>query len=153
MLKGEAYNVADNHRRAAIARYRVPEARSKLGPQLVGVAHACVDISDGLMADLGHICEVSGVGIEISVHDVPLSRGTEAALGQGLDLAAVLIGGDDYELGFAAPASARGRLAAISARVGVLLTRIGTVVKGNAVRALDAAGKPVPIERTGYTHF
>ena len=153
LLKGEAYNVADNHRRAAIARYRVPEARSKLGPQLVGVAHACVDISDGLMADLGHICEVSGVGIEISVHDVPLSRGTEAALGQGLDLAAVLIGGDDYELGFAAPASARGRLAAISARVGVLLTRIGTVVKGNAVRALDAAGKPVPIERTGYTHF
>ena len=153
LLKGEAYNVADNHRRAAIVRYRVPEARSTLGPQLVGVAHACADISDGLIADLGHICEVSAVGIEISVGDVPLSRGTKAALGQGLDFAAVLTGGDDYELGFAAPASARGHLAAISARVGVPLTRIGAVVKGNAVRALDAKGKPVPFARAGYTHF
>jgi len=153
LLKGEACNIAEKERRAAIGRYRVPEARSRLGPQLVGVAHACADISDGLIADLGHICEVSGVGIEISAGDVPVSGATKAALGQGLGLAAVLTGGDDYELGFTAPASARVRLKAISTEVGVPLTRIGTVVKGKTVRALDAAGKPLPFQRAGYTHF
>jgi thiamine-monophosphate kinase len=150
LLKGEAYDMAEKLRRAAIARFRVPEPRSALGPRLVGVAHACADVSDGLIADLGHICEVSGVGIELVAGDVPLSGATKAALGQGLDLADALSGGDDYELALTAPTSARGRL---SAEAGVKLTRIGAVVPGKAVRALDAAGKPLRFERRGYTHF
>jgi thiamine-monophosphate kinase len=153
LLKGEACDIAEKLRRAAIARFRVPEPRSALGPRLVGVAHACADVSDGLIADLGHICEVSSVGIELVAGDVPLSGATKAALGQGLGLAAVLSGGDDYELALTAPTSARGRLVAISAEVGVKLTRVGAVVPGKAVRALDAAGKPLRFERRGYTHF
>lgn len=152
-LKGAACDISEKLKRAAIARFRVPEPRSLIGPRLVGAANACVDISDGLIADLGHVCKASGVGMEIAVRDVPLSAAAKAAAGRGMDVTAFLSGGDDYEVAFTAPTSARARLAAIAAEVGVPLTRIGTVVAGEGVSVLDDAGKLLRFLRPGYTHF
>ncbi|MEQ1867831.1 MAG: thiamine-phosphate kinase [Alphaproteobacteria bacterium] len=153
VLKGDGLDLSKTHRQSLIARYRVPEPRSAIGPRLVGLAHACIDISDGLIADLGHICEVSKVGIEIAVRDVPLSPAVAAAVERGFDIGELLSGGDDYELAFAAPASARRPLLALAAETGVALTRIGRVVKGRSVSALAARGKPIRTARAGYTHF
>ena len=99
-------------------------------------ATAAADISDGLVADLGHICRASGVGAEIDLEAVPLSPEV-AALGAGARLAA-LAGGDDYELVFTAPESAA--------------IPVGRIVAGEGVTVLDAAGEPVPLARQGYTH-
>jgi thiamine-monophosphate kinase len=153
LLKGETYDIGEKLKRAALQRFRVPKPRSQLGPQLIGVAHACIDVSDGLIADLGHICEVSAVGMEIVLRDVPLSAAAKAAVGAGTDAAAFLSGGDDYELALTASPSAHARLAAVAAQSKVPLTRIGQVVKGKAVRVLDATGKPLRFARAGYTHF
>ncbi len=151
--KGNALQLSEAHQRALVARYRVPEPRFAIGPRLLGLARASIDISDGLIADLGHICEVSEVGIEIAVRDVPLSAAAKGAVGHGIEIADLLSGGDDYELAFAAPPTARQRIVALAAEAKVPLTRIGRVVKGRGVAALDEDGRPVRFERGGYTHF
>ncbi len=153
VLKGDALKLSEAHRRALVARYRVPEPRIAIGRRLPEFAHASIDVSDGLIADLGHICELSKVGMEIAVRDVPLSAAAKAAVGQGCDVADLLSGGDDYELAFAVPPAARAKLLALTAETKVRLSRIGVVVKGRGVTALDAAGKPIRFERAGYTHF
>ena len=99
-------------------------------------ASAAADISDGLIADLGHICRASGVGAVIDLEAVPLSPEV-AALGAGARLKA-LTGGDDYELVFTARESAA--------------IPVGRIVAGEGVALLDAAGEPVPLARQGYTH-
>ena len=151
LLKGDALKLSDAQRRALIARYRVPVPRVSIGVRLLGLAHAAIDVSDGLIADLGHLCEVSGVGIEIAVRDVPLSIASKAAVSAGVDIADLVGGGDDYEIAFTAPPAARARLLALSGEVA--LTRIGAVVKGRRVSALDEAGRTIRIGRPGYTHF
>lgn len=153
LLKGELPGLGARHRRAAVARYQVPEPRCSLGPRLVGLVHACIDVSDGLVADLGHIADVSGVAVEIVADDVPLSAAGKAAVSQGLDAAILLSGGDDYELAFTAPQAARTKLAALAAATAVPLTRIGVVAKGRGLKALDAQGRPLRFARGGYTHF
>jgi thiamine-monophosphate kinase len=153
LLKGDSLALSKAHRASVVARYRVPEPRSAVGSALTSLAHACIDVSDGLIADLGHICEVSGVGVEIAVRDVPLSKAAKAAIQQGVNATELLSGGDDYELAFAAPPSARGRLLDLAAETKVALTRIGRVVAGRGATALGAEGKPVRIGRAGYTHF
>lgn len=99
-------------------------------------ASAAADISDGLIADLGHICRASGVGAVIELEAVPLSPEV-AALGARARLEA-LTGGDDYELVFTARESAA--------------IPVGRIVSGEGVTVLDAAGKPIPLARQGYTH-
>ena len=99
-------------------------------------ASAAADISDGLIADLGHICHASGVGAVIDLEAVPLSPEV-AALGARTRLEA-LTGGDDYELVFTARESAA--------------IPVGRIVAGEGVTVLDAAGEPAPLARQGYTH-
>src|SRR4051794_4716964 len=99
VLRG-AYPQLDPDERAALtARYRLPEPRTALGPRLVGVAHAMCDASDGLIADLGHICEASGVAASVELESVPLSAPASRLAEREPDLPARLAtGGDDYEL-------------------------------------------------------
>jgi thiamine-monophosphate kinase len=87
------------------------------------------------------------------VRDVPLSAPAKAAIGRGAEIEDLLSGGDDYELAIAAPSTARTLLVALAADAKVPLTRIGRVVKGRGVAALDADGRPVRFEHAGYTHF
>jgi thiamine-monophosphate kinase len=154
LLKGEGPDLSKAHRQALIARFRVPEPRSTIGPALKGLAHACIDVSDGLIADLGHLSAVSGLGIDIAVRDVPLSAAAMAAVGEGVDVAALLTGGDDYELAFSASPTARARLLALATAAKVPLTRIGRVLAARGgVTAFGADGRSVRFARGGYTHF
>lgn len=149
----EALQLSEQHRKAVVARFNVPEPKPHLGQRLIGLAHACLDISDGLIADVGHIAAASNVSIRIRAHDVPLSAAAKAALDKGVSLIDLVTGGDDYELAFTAPAAARPRLKALSRDTATPLTRIGEVEKGRGVILLDKNGNPVPYGRAGYTHF
>lgn len=154
ILQGADLALGDRHQAALVGRYRLPEPRTKLGPRLVGLAHACLDVSDGLVADLGHIAEVSRVAVEVAAADVPLSAAAGAACAAGkVDIADLLTGGDDYELAFTAASAARARLAALAAKAKVRLTRVGKVAKGKGVRVLQSDGTPLSLGRAGYTHF
>ena len=154
ILKGDGLGLADKHRAALVGRYRVPEPRVALGQALKNFAHACLDVSDGLIADLGHIAEVSKVGIEIQAKDVPLSAAAAAALAnERASLADLLTAGDDYELAFTAAAAVRSRLASLAVRAKVRLTRIGSVVKGKGVQVFSGSGAPLAFDRPGYAHF
>jgi thiamine-monophosphate kinase len=140
--------LAEPVRSHLIERYRLPRPRLALGQALRGVAHAAIDISDGLLADLGRIAETSDLGAEIRIDLLPLCQ---ADLPGAWD--AALSGGDDYELLFAAPPSQRSVIARLAERLALPLTRIGALQAAPGIRVLDAAGAEIRPERTGWQHF
>ncbi len=135
-------------------RYRVPEPRCGLGPRLAGVAGAGMDVSDGLLADLGHICAASGLAAVVDAEAVPYSAAALAAIDGRPDLRLQSLGGgDDYELLFTAPPEADSALRRIAAETGVPLTPIGVMVEGSGVRLTDSKGRELTPPRSGYRHF
>lgn len=135
-------------------RLDLPEPRLALGQALRGLASAAADVSDGLVADLGHICAASQVSAELHLGDVPLSATVQAMVQAEPDLARlILAGGDDYELVFTAPAEAESaiREAARGARTSV--ARIGRIESGSGVRVLDPGGLEIVLDRLGFAHF
>ncbi len=136
-----------------VDRLNRPTPRVSAGQALRGIATACIDISDGLVADLGHICTASGVGIDIEALLLPRSSAllTHFAEADALDFA--LGGGDDYELCFTVPADRAGELSSTMARLGCGATRIGRVVEGSGVRVLDERGGVHEPSRIGWNHF
>lgn len=125
-------------------RYRYPEPRLALGAALRGLAHAATDVSDGLVADLGHICAASGVAARIEAARVPWSPAVARRLAAEPGLVPHLLGGgDDYELVLTLPA--RGPVPAG-------LTMIGTVGPGQGVTVVDSAGRVLALARAGWRH-
>jgi thiamine-monophosphate kinase len=154
VLKGEGVGLPDFDRSALISRYQLPEPRVTVGRQLLGLASSALDVSDGLVADLEHIASVSEVRIAVDAAKVPLSRAAKTLWGEGTE--AVLraaTSGDDYEIAFTTPASARAQVEELSNNTGVAITEIGRVEAGSGVHLLDRRGKPVPVARGGFTHF
>jgi thiamine-monophosphate kinase len=149
VLQGKL-DVARKARAHLVERYRLPRPRLALGQALRRLAHAAIDISDGLLADLGHVGETSGLGAEIRADLLPLS---EAATGLRGAQGAALSGGDDYELLFTAPVSQRSAIEALSRRLDLSLTWIGAMQAAPGIRVLDATGADVHPERTGWQHF
>lgn len=136
------------------ARLDRPQPRVALGGALAGVASACIDVSDGLLADLGHLATASGVAARINVDILPASPALAALeLDHGLRRVLQATGGDDYELCFTAPPRQRDAVAAAAAVAGVAVARIGSVHAGSGVQAVDAAGAPWAPPRAGYVHF
>ncbi|WP_370853111.1 thiamine-phosphate kinase [Oceanibacterium hippocampi] len=137
-----------------MARLRRPEPRLALGRRLRGVASACLDLSDGLFADLGHIAEVSGVAIVLDASSVPFSPAARRVLADRPELlGAAISGGDDYELAFTIPAGTEAALAGIAAECGVELTAIGVVESGQGVRVRGADGQDMALGSGGWRHF
>jgi len=136
-----------------LARLIRPVPRVALGRMLVGVANSAIDISDGLVADLGHICERSAVGAAIEFTAVPCSAELMPLRGHALVTRAILTGGDDYELCFTALAGHRSAIEALSGQTGLALTRIGRIVAGKEVVVVDQAGKPMSVTDGGFDHF
>ena len=136
-----------------IARLDWPTPRVALGRMLVGIANSAIDVSDGLVADLGHICERSGVGAAIEFAAVPCSAELMPLRGQTLVTKAILSGGDDYELCFTAVAGRKSEIEALSGQAGLALTRIGRIVAGKGVVVVDQAGKPMSAKDGGFDHF
>ncbi len=135
-------------------RYRLPRPRLALGARLAGLARAAMDVSDGLVQDLGHLARAGGCGAVIEAGQVPLSPSVRAALASdpGL-LAKILSGGDDYELLFAAVPADADQLCAAGAASGVAVTRIGRFTEGEGVTVLDGKGTPVALPAGGWSHF
>ena len=131
-------------------RYRLPRPRVGLGPLLSGLAGAMMDVSDGLVGDLGHICQVSGVAGVIEAGRVPLSPAAALLPDR---MATVLTGGDDYELLFTAPPEREAAVMAAAAAAGVPVTVIGRIEAGQGVRVLDGAGSEIPLDGVGWRHF
>ena len=137
-----------------IARYRLPEPRLALGLCLRDMASAALDVSDGLLADLEHIADTSGVRIEVDADRVPLSGAYVALRGRSTaSLIQAATAGDDYEIAFTAPPEMRPEIEAAATRTSTSVTEIGRVTKGDAVCLLDAAGREVPVGKKGYAHF
>jgi thiamine-monophosphate kinase len=130
-----------------------PMPRVKLGQALRGLATAAIDISDGLLADLGHICRLSGVGATVELERVPLSEIAQKHEGTEAGLTAIVAGGDDYELCFTAPANSRESIDDLQQMLGVHLTRIGQVRRGKGVSLMGPDGKAVKVDGRGYDHF
>ena len=130
-----------------------PQPRVALGLALRGIASSAIDISDGLLADLGHILEASQVGAQLDFAALPVSPVLNNCVSRTLARQCVLSGGDDYELCFTAPAVHHAELADIAARHNLPLTRIGKIVAGRGCIMHDASGNPLNVEACGYDHF
>ncbi|KMQ80154.1 Thiamine-monophosphate kinase [Candidatus Burkholderia pumila] len=131
-----------------------PEPRVALGQALRGIAHAALDISDSLAGDLMHILKRSNVSAIVDADAVPCSDSVRT-LPDAARRQCTLAGGDDYELCFTAPSSARDALSGIAKRVGVPLTRIGTIGRSGApaIAWCDASGAPLSLTLQGFDHF
>jgi thiamine-monophosphate kinase len=130
-----------------------PMPRVALGLALRGVAHSAIDVSDGLLADLGHVLESSQAGAEVLFDRLPVSSSLRSYLAQAMGTHCILAGGDDYELCFTAPAAHRSAVETISHRLNLPLTRIGAIVSGNGCTVRAADGSTINIGESGYDHF
>ena len=130
-----------------------PIPRVQLGQALRGLATSAIDISDGLLADLGHICRLSGVGATVELSRIPLSGIAVKHVETDAGLRAIVAGGDDYELCFTAHPNSRESIDDLQDMLGVHLTRIGQVRRGKGVSLLGSDGKAVKVDGRGYDHF
>lgn len=149
--RGKLRSLATRHRRFLARRYHLPEPRLAIGRGIGRIAQASMDVSDGLVADLGHICAASGCGAEIDLALIPVSTAARAA-GEAHVLRRIT-GGDDYEILFTAPAAAERKLHGLAQEAGVPITRIGRIVRRPGVRVLLPGGKPVATGQGGWRHF
>lgn len=139
----------DGIREALLARYWSPQPQLALGQALRGLATSALDISDGLLADCGHIANASQVALHIELARVPLSAALRAFAGEQQARLCALGGGDDYRLAFTLPPALLADLQADWPEIRV----IGRVQAGTGVELLDAAGQPIEPPRGGYQHF
>jgi len=141
-------------RQSLIERLTRPEPRVAVGIALRGLATSCVDISDGLLADLGHICSASGVAAELDATQLPRSAALRELLGEDESLQLALSGGDNYELCFTVPPDRMAQMQSALADIGCAVTRIGRVVDGAGdVRVRAADGSWLSIGMKGWEHF
>jgi thiamine-monophosphate kinase len=151
-LRGEPWAMQPVNTEAR-ARLERPTPRLALGQALAGIAHAALDVSDGLLGDLGHILAASAVGADIELAALPVAPAL-AALGEAQRLDCLLAGGDDYELLFTAAPGMRDDVMAAAHASDTPVTRIGRLTERPLLRLLDADGQPVaqPLLR-GFDHF
>lgn len=156
VLKRQAPALPAAQRDALVDRYRLPRPRLALGRALAesGLARAAIDLSDGLLADLGHVLETSELAGVVEAEAVPLSDAARAAVAARPALwQTLLTGGDDYELLFTIDAARSAEIPPLADRLGLPLTRIGHLTAGAGLSVLDGAGQALEFERPGWTHF
>jgi len=138
---------------ASIERLLRPEPRVALGLAMIDLAHAAIDVSDGLAADLGHILDMSGKGAVIELERVPLCADLQQIKDQDVRYQLALSAGDDYELCFTAPAGAHERLVALSSSLNLPLPCIGRIIDGDSIQWRRAKGSEYHLKASGYLHF
>ena len=131
----------------------VPQPRVALGLALRGIASAAIDVSDGLLADLGHILEQSGVGAEILFETLPVHEVVRRHIDLEAVKTCVLAGGDDYELCFTASPAHHAKLLARSQKLALPLSCVGRIGGETGLTVLDGKGDPVPVGAKGFDHF
>jgi thiamine-monophosphate kinase len=138
---------------ACRARLDRPTPRIEIGVALRGIATAAIDVSDGLLGDLGHICERSGAGATVEFASLPCAAGLQPLRHDEHVIRAMVSGGDDYELCFTAPSARRADIASLAGSLDLPLTRIGHIEPGSGVRLQDAQGRKIDIRDPGFDHF
>jgi thiamine-monophosphate kinase len=138
-----------------VGRYLLPQPRNALAAPIRQHATAAMDVSDGLVGDLGKLCRTSGVSARVDIERVPLSSAAAAALSADPALlATILTGGDDYEIVFTVPAQSVATVCTLAEEAEVAVRQIGRVVAGNdAPRFLDSRGQPVTFGHASFSHF
>ena len=151
---GDVRMQADPDARAFLrGRLDRPTPRVALGRALIGIATACIDVSDGLLADLAHVARASDVHVQVDVDALPVSDALRACRDAEDRRALQATGGDDYELCFTASPALRGAIEAVAIAAATPVTRIGVVQAGAGVAAIDGAGQTWQSIRHGYQHF
>ena len=140
-------------RQVLLNRLTRPTPRLSAGMALRGQASACIDISDGLLADLGHICSASGVGAELEAARLPRSSALLELHSEEESLEFALSGGDNYELCFTVPAQRLEQVQSDLSRLGCGVTRIGRIVEGSGVRVRGEDGDWLTPKSQGWDHF
>lgn len=135
-----------------LAALEFPQPRLELGRALRGLATACIDISDGLLADLGHILEASGAGAELDLHRLPCPP-SMASIPERRRWPLQLSGGDDYELCFTLPRSGSDRLEDLASSTETELTVIGSITAGAGLTVREPGGAAYDPPQAGYEHF
>jgi len=153
LQRGARVDEGDGRAAYLIERLHRPTPRLAAGLALRGRASACIDVSDGLLADLGHICEQSGLGAELETELLPRSPMLMASFDELAVRDFALAGGDDYELCFTVPAALVADVQTDLARLGCGATRIGRMVEGTGVRVRDAQGQWLEASHRGWDHF
>lgn len=143
----------ENVRTVCMAALHQPQPRVALGLMLRGLASSAIDISDGLLADLGHILEASQVGAQLDFSVFPVSQALHGYAQESLGRQCILSGGDDYELCFTVPATRAAVVESFAAQLDLPLTCIGEIVDARGCVVRDAQGHPIDIEAVGYDHF
>lgn len=153
ILRGDLDLPDDEARRHLTGRYWRPLPRVRLGPRLTGLASAAIDVSDGLVADLGHIVAASGVGAIVHAASLPLSPAARRCVEERPELLETCLGGgDDYEILFTAPGAARPAIETLARDLDLPITEIGRVVGEFGVQVIDAGGQEVAVAHAGWEH-
>lgn len=155
--RGAATAGVDGERVLALKRLQQrlsrPSPRLALGVVLRGVASSCIDVSDGLAADLGHICRASGLAALLESATLPISRALQLWVEDPVQQLRLQLSGDDYELCFTVPAAIEHTLAEVVGAAHTAITRIGTMAPGEGVHFLDHEGLLMAAPAAGYEHF
>jgi thiamine-monophosphate kinase len=154
--RGELIDLKEPARRYLAQRYVLPQPRVALGRMLAeqALAHASMDISDGLVADLAHMCAASHCGAGVTVASVPLSDAVADLVAADPNLiAAAITGGDDYELLLAVPPDRVAAVLEAARQSGTEIAEIGTFIQGSELAFLDRDNQPLVFEKAGFTHF
>lgn len=153
IFRREKHSLTEIQRDYLVGRYRIPEPPVGFGRRLADFATASVDISDGLVADIGHLAAASGVAARIDAAAIPLSGALRAFWGGGTDaVVRAATAGDDYQIAFAAPPARDADIRSAATQAGVDVARIGDVTAGEGI-SLRVNGKEVVVPQPGYRHF
>ena len=147
------FTLADNYVEYCLNALHQPQPRRDLGLNLLEIAHSAIDISDGLLSDLGHILKASNLGAAIYLNKLPCSIFTKQHQYEKQIQQYLLAGGDDYELCFTAPQGSRNTIEKIAGDLNLPISLIGSIHEGAGLVVLDNENKPISIEKTGYDHF
>jgi thiamine-monophosphate kinase len=136
-----------------VNRYQFPVARIEAGRKLRGLAKSMIDISDGLVSEIGHLAKTGLLGAEIFVQELPLSKELVKSAGEDVAINKALFSGDDYELCFTANSADSGEIEALSDSIDLPMTRIGVVTGDGGIMIRDSKGEPMEFDGAGYEHF
>lgn len=156
VLRNRLFDLSWELREYLAGRYQLPEPRVAFGQELRrrGLATAAMDVSDGLIADLGHLASASHCGAVLRSADVPLSEAAaELVAAEPVLILDLLAGGDDYEILFAADPDKKAEIVALGQSCGLAVTEIGSFVAGSEVTVQDRTGEPIQLSHKGYSHF
>jgi thiamine-monophosphate kinase len=147
------FNLDDGYIEYCLNALHRPQPRVNLGLALQGLASSAIDISDGLLSDLGHILKASNVGAEVQLPALPYSLFASKHIQDKFIQQCVLAGGDDYELCFTAPVKSRARIKALRTELNLPISLIGMINEGSSLDVMDDNKQKMLIVKTGYDHF